>query len=274
MRPHKANNFTGYMQKAVEHFAALPAGQELLDIPAGNGQVTDALRRAGHRVVPADINLARPDYVYADMTGRLPFDDETFDGVVCLEGIEHVLNPFHLLGELTRVCRVGGRMLISTPNIMCMYSRLQFLLSGTFYQFHPAQLAEIGPAEVRDRFHVAPMSYHTLRYLGEYFGARVVKVDGDRLKGRAWLPIYLLILLVGKLWSRRLFFSRRYRANRERNLRIYRQSHSRPALFSRSIILVFEKTRRSTAACACTSHAVVGLPGAAPSLQRPTQGAA
>jgi SAM-dependent methyltransferase len=273
MRAHKDNNFTRYMQKAVAHFAAMPAGLEILDLPAGNGQVTDALRRAGHRVVPADINRARPDYVYADMTRHLPFDDETFDGVVCLEGIEHVLNPYHLLGELVRVCRVGGQVLVSTPNIMGMYSRFQFLLTGTFYQFHPAQLEEIGPGETRDRFHVAPMSYHTLRYLGEYFGARVVKVDGDKLKGRAWLPIYLPVLLLGKLWSRRLFLSRRYRANHERNLRIYRQSNSKAALFSRSIILVFEKTRRSTPVCACARHPAAGPAIALPS-RRAAQGAA
>ena len=62
MRLHKLNQFTGYMEQAVRHFAAAPPGLHLLDLPAGNGQVTDALRRLGHHVTPADINRRRDDY--------------------------------------------------------------------------------------------------------------------------------------------------------------------------------------------------------------------
>jgi SAM-dependent methyltransferase len=246
MRPHKLNQFTGYMSKAVEFFADHPAGAHILDLPAGNGQVTDALRKIGHRVTSADINERREDYVYADMSKTLPFHDDTFDGVVCLEGIEHMLNPFSLLGELIRVVKIGGHIIVATPNVMNMYSRLQFLLTGTFYQFHPAQLRDMGPDEVGDRFHISPVSYHTLRYLGDYFGARVVKVDADGIKRRILLPVYWLILLLGKLWSRRLFFNRRYQRYRDRNGQIYQHINSRAALFGRSIILVYEKTRPAT----------------------------
>jgi len=246
MRPHKLNQFTGYMKKTVRHFAALPAGQSILDLPSGNGQVTDALRRAGHHVTPADINGRRDDYVYADMNKRLPFDDNSFDGVVCLEGIEHMLNPHALLGELIRVCRVGGHVVVSTPNIMSMYSRLQFLLTGTFYNFHPAQLHDVGPDEVRDRFHIAPMSYHSLRYIGAYCGARVIKVDGDKVKRRVLLPLYLPLILAGKLWSRRLYFARQYADRLDRNREIYRHAHTWAALFALSIIVFFEKTREAT----------------------------
>jgi len=247
MRAHKANSFTGYMKKAVAHFAALPAGQSILDIPAGNGQVTDALRRASHHVTAADINRRRQEYVYADMNKRLPFDDNRFNGVVCLEGIEHTLAPFALLGELIRVCKIGGHVVISTPNIMSMYSRLQFLLTGTFFNFHPAQLQDVGPEEARDRFHIAPVSFHSLRYFGEYYGAKVIKVDGDKIKRRVLLPIYLPLIVLGKPWSRRLYFSRRYAAWRERNRQIYRQANTWATLFSLSIMVFFQKTREATA---------------------------
>jgi SAM-dependent methyltransferase len=251
MRAHKLNQFTGYMRKAVEHFAAMPAGQSILDLPAGNGQVTDALRKAGHRVTPADINGRRDDYVYVDMNRRLPFDDNSFDGVVCLEGIEHMLNPFALLGELIRVAKVGGHVVVSTPNVMSMYSRLQFLLTGTFYNFHPGQLHDIAPGEVKDRFHIAPVSYHVLRYFGDYSGAKVIKVDGDKIKRRALLPLYLPLILAGKLWSRRLFFAREYADRRQRNREIYRQSNGWAVQFALSIVVFFEKTREATPVAGC-----------------------
>jgi 2-polyprenyl-3-methyl-5-hydroxy-6-metoxy-1,4-benzoquinol methylase len=258
MRPHKLNQFTGYMRRAVDHLALLPAGAHILDLPAGNGQVTDALRAVGHRVTSADINGRRADYVHADMHKPLPFDTDAFDGVICLEGIEHVLNPVQLLGELIRVTKIGGHVVISTPNIMNMYSRLQFLFTGTFYQFHPAQLADIAPEELKDRYHISPVSYHTLRYQAEYFGARVIQVRSDKSKRTVLMPVYLLILLLGKLWSYPLFFARRYQSNRERNLSIYRHVNSWSLLFGRTLIVVLEKKRSVLAALADSSVETAG----------------
>ncbi|MCG6157943.1 class I SAM-dependent methyltransferase [Rubinisphaera margarita] len=243
MRLHKQDVFPGYMTQAIGFFKDQPAGQHILDLPAGNGKLTAALRDLGHTVTPADINLQKSDFVYADMTKRLPFDDETFDGAICLEGIEHVLNPFLLLGELIRVSKVGGHVVVSTPNIMNMWSRLQFLFTGTFYQFHPAQLHDYEPEEAVDRFHISPMSYHTMRYLGEYFGADVAEVRGDKAKRGFLAPLYMGIQVAGSFWSRSLYFSKKYEQYRERNARIHQQSNSWPAMTGRSIVMVFEKKR-------------------------------
>ncbi len=243
MREHKLHIFPGYMKQALEFFAGQQAGQHILDLPSGSGKLTSALRKQGHRVTPADINNHQEDFVYADMTKRLPFDDETFDGVVCLEGIEHVLNPYLLLGELIRVSKIGGHIIVSTPNIMNMYSRLQFLFTGTFYQFHPAQLHDYGPDETVDRFHISPMSYHSMRYLANYFGADVAQVKGDKTKRAFLMPVYAGISLAGKLWSRSLFFSNKYKQYRERNEAIYRDINSKGVLTGRSIVMIFEKRR-------------------------------
>jgi SAM-dependent methyltransferase len=229
------------MEQAVRHFAAAPPGLHLLDIPAGAGQVTQALRNLGHRVTPADINQRHDDYVFADMNQRLPFADDSFDGVLCLEGIEHLLQPMLLLSELIRVARPGGSIVISTPNIMNMYSRLQFLFTGTFYQFNPAQNPRVAPGELRDRFHIAPCSYYTLRYHAEQAGANVAEVLGDKPKRRFLTPLYLAVLAAGKWWSRRLFFARRFDENRSQNEEIYRHVNSAPLLFSRSLVLVLQK---------------------------------
>ena len=166
----RSKPITGYMARALAHLSELPPGSRILDLPAGHGQLTDALRERGYAVTPADINDHRPDYVHADMTRPLPFDSDSFAGVVCLEGVEHMLDPFALLGELIRVARPGGRVVISTPNITNMYSRLQFLFTGTLYQFHPSQLSDVAPDEVADRFHVAPQSYFDLRYRASTLG--------------------------------------------------------------------------------------------------------
>ncbi|MCD4719849.1 MAG: class I SAM-dependent methyltransferase [Desulfobacula sp.] len=87
----------------------------------------------GHKVVCADINKENTDFVFADMSQPLSFKDNEFDIVICMEGIEHVLEPVRLISELCRICKAKGKIFITTPNIQNMYSRFQFLCTGTFY---------------------------------------------------------------------------------------------------------------------------------------------
>lgn len=235
-------NFTGYMKKVEAMAARMPAGR-VLDIPAGAGQLTAALRAQGHDVVPADINGHDPTFVYADMTGRLPFGDQTFDLVVCLEGIEHVQRPHDLLGELMRVCKVGGQVVVSTPNVASMFSRVQFLLTGTMHQFHFTQLRDLPPDTADDRFHISPVGLDWLTHDGRYWGGEVVEVGGDRTKRKVLLPVYVLICVAGWFWTRRLYLGLGRPEYRDRNRAMFRNARSRPAMFGRSLIVRYQKTR-------------------------------
>ena len=49
---------------------------------------------------------------------RFPYEDGTFDGVICCELIEHLFHdPAHMLHESNRVLKDGGWLLLTTPNI-------------------------------------------------------------------------------------------------------------------------------------------------------------
>ncbi|MCA9270348.1 MAG: class I SAM-dependent methyltransferase, partial [Planctomycetales bacterium] len=246
MREHKRLNFTKYMQVGVDKLSGLPQGSRILDMPAGSARVTDALREKGYRVTSADINAYRDDYVYADMNRTLPFADQSFDGAICLEGIEHTLQPNVLISELIRVTRVGGRIVLSTPNIMNMYSRLQFLATGTFHQFEPAVMPIVQRGEMADRFHIAPLTFHTMRYQADYFGAKVVDVAGDTAKKRWLMPFYLAVLAIGWPWRKKAYQGVNDEQRLARNAEIERYAQSWSALLSRSIIMVFEKVRHES----------------------------
>lgn len=45
----------------------------------------------------------------------MPFEDHSFDCILCFETLEHVENPHQLLGELARLCSPDGRVFISIP---------------------------------------------------------------------------------------------------------------------------------------------------------------
>jgi SAM-dependent methyltransferase len=228
------------MRTVAQHVRAGPTGRRILDIPAGNGKLAQTLREAGNTVVCADINREHPDYVYADMSEALPFADGEFDVAICLEGVEHLVDPVPLIGELVRVTRPGGEIIVSTPNVSNFYSRLQFLFTGVFYQFNPADNPVVQAGELRDRGHIAPLTYFQLRFLFEHFGATVTAVLGDRWKKKALLPLYLVLLPLAWMWTRSLLV-RSGQAHASRFDEMAAHMLSRPALFSRSLILVVEK---------------------------------
>ena len=165
------SNFTGYMQVVADYFAGRPGGLTILDLPAGNGLLADALRGSGHTVVCGDINRERADYRYVDMATPLPFADGEFDAVICLEGLEHLVNPVQLIAELSRVTRARGEIVVSTPNVMSLFSRLHQVFTGVHYQFNPGAVPEVAPGEAADRGHIFPLSFYQLAYLFAQHGA-------------------------------------------------------------------------------------------------------
>ena len=199
------SNFTGYMKIVFELVNNNLKRQKILDIPTGNGLLAIKLRESGHDVICADINSEKKDYVFADMSETLPFDDEEFDMVICLEGIEHVIEPAKLISELCRICKNKGRIIISLPNIQNMYSRFQFMCTGTFYQFSPLLPSyNMKNDEKMDLGHISPLSYVQLRYLFKYYGAEILGISGDKYKRKILLPILSPFILLGYFWLKML----------------------------------------------------------------------
>jgi SAM-dependent methyltransferase len=234
------SKFTGYMEIVVRLVEERKGGQKIVDIPAGNGRLTTCLRERGHNAIAADINRAGDDYVYANMSEPLPFADGEFDTCICLEGIEHVVDSAALVREFCRVTRAGGRIIISLPNIQGVFSRFHFLCTGCFYQFVPWNRRQLKPGEMIDRGHIAPLSLAQLDYLFENYGARLTQLAGDRWKKKWLFPFLLPFVGLGWIWMRHEVKRQKEKpaADCQREMD---NLFSTPLLFSRSLILVFEK---------------------------------
>lgn len=65
----------------------------------------------------------------------LPFEENTFDVVVCKDVFEHLLNPTHTLTEIRRVLKPGGIFLLHVPNHFPVSARFKFLFSNDIDTF-------------------------------------------------------------------------------------------------------------------------------------------
>jgi ubiquinone/menaquinone biosynthesis C-methylase UbiE len=129
-------NLTPYGREFLERFAAYFRGRRVLDAGAGLGIVSTELALQYDAFVVAldysrwvtSINRsAHP--VQADMMS-LPFADGSFDSAVCMEVLEHTLNPVQGVAELWRVLRPGGSLIMSTPSYANVAGALKIILEG------------------------------------------------------------------------------------------------------------------------------------------------
>jgi SAM-dependent methyltransferase len=104
----------------------------VLDVATGTGRLPRAILRQPPfegRIIGLDLSrhmLHQATGLTAQFSDRLtyiwqdardiPFDDDTFDAVTCLEALEFTPNPRQVLAELVRVLRPGG-VLLTTNRI-------------------------------------------------------------------------------------------------------------------------------------------------------------
>jgi 2-polyprenyl-3-methyl-5-hydroxy-6-metoxy-1,4-benzoquinol methylase len=129
-----------------------------LDAGAGVGDFTRVLLGQGHvGVYACDIEVGSFSVdgvvcVRCDLNVSLPYRSGSFDVVVALEVVEHLENPRFFLREVGRVLRCGGRLVLSTPNVTSLRSRLSFLFKGFFTQFTNNSVFHITVLTKRDLY--------------------------------------------------------------------------------------------------------------------------
>jgi 2-polyprenyl-3-methyl-5-hydroxy-6-metoxy-1,4-benzoquinol methylase len=101
----------------------------LLDAGCGSGRTLDELARYGRvsgiDLSPEAVHAARRrghDDVHVAAVEDLPFADETFDVVTCLDVVEHTPDDRATLAELRRVTRPGGLLLVTVPAYQALWS--------------------------------------------------------------------------------------------------------------------------------------------------------
>jgi SAM-dependent methyltransferase len=107
----------GYWGDVVRHFSP---ETRLLDVGCGSAWLGEHFERYTAVDVSAEAVQAAQsrglEAVQIEPGAALPFDDESFEGVVLKDVLEHVGDPVALVDDVRRVLRPGGRVFASSPD--------------------------------------------------------------------------------------------------------------------------------------------------------------
>ena len=202
------------IHETVENILKNEARGRILDVPAGEGALSLRLKNLGFEVFCSDLyteifKLPDTEIKRGNLDGRLPFDDNSFDYIVCVEGLEHIENPANAMREFARMLKDKGTLIVSVPNIMNIEERLKWLFNGYTSHFKPLSTEVL--TDIKREFggmeeialHVNPIGYSEVRFLLEKNGFQIDKIYLDKPKNNSWafLPIVGLIKLVSKFTS-------------------------------------------------------------------------
>lgn len=80
-----------------------------------------------------------------DASKALPFDAETFDGILCIDAINHLPERASVLSEWARVLKPGGRLLYTDPIVVTGWlsdEEMRIRSSIGFFLFFPLGINE------------------------------------------------------------------------------------------------------------------------------------
>jgi SAM-dependent methyltransferase len=149
---------------------------------AGRGGLSWILKKAGYQVVSIDLH---PEHFlahhheqdlscqFADLSKPLTLlDAPLFDAVVAVEVIEHLESPWVFMREAMRLLSSNGILLVTTPNVDSLASRLTFLFQGVLPYFREESFAGC--------YHVTPIFCWAVERWSRTAGAEIKTITYSR----------------------------------------------------------------------------------------------
>ncbi len=163
-------------------------GLRWLDIGCGRG---DLLRKIRDEWEPAELRGIDPiDWLDDDLRADVKFDTVAMeqepdlpvaDRVLLIEVIEHLEAPWSALRHAARLLAPGGWLVVSTPNVATLRTRLELAVRGQLTSFRPDNQPHLQPALPHVTARILREEHLTVQE-PRFAGADVISLT----KGRVW----------------------------------------------------------------------------------------
>ena len=138
----------------LRQLADLPTKGRLLDVGGGTGRVASVVRPLVDEVVIADVSLGmlkqtvrstlQPVCAFSE---SLPFPSDSFERILMVDALHHVLDQPASADEMFRLLKPGGRLIIEEPDIRSFGVKLialaEKLLLMRSHFLSPPQIADL-----------------------------------------------------------------------------------------------------------------------------------
>jgi len=237
--------YDAVLREVADHFQ--PGSEfDYLDMGSGRGELIREMKK--HYVC----RVRACDYTDKLMKGdqqvdlvnlnqeRLPYADGSFDLVTASEVIEHLENFRQVIREMFRVCRPGGVIVLTTPNVLNIKSRLRYLTWGFANLFGPLPVGN--EALFSTAGHINPVGFFYIAHALADAGFEGIRASTDKFQKSGLLPWLLLWLPIHfQTWRAWRLERRKFRTLTPENEPLLRAVNSRQLLLGRTAVVTARK---------------------------------
>jgi SAM-dependent methyltransferase len=192
-----------FRQVRTDILNLLPSSLDrVLEIGCGGGYTLEYLQKTGHcrwtcgvELFPAAARVARQrvDQVYEGNIEQmeLPLRPASIDAILCLDVLEHLIDPWSVILKLHRLLKSGGVIVASIPNVRHFRVVLPLLFSGRW---------DYTSSGLLDKTHLRFFTRKSAVALLESSGLVVDKIDATGLTGPKTKLLNALTFSLARPW--------------------------------------------------------------------------
>jgi 2-polyprenyl-3-methyl-5-hydroxy-6-metoxy-1,4-benzoquinol methylase len=224
----------------------VPKGHRILEVSCGRGEILKDLQDEGYAVQGTnytkypDCPDSIPVDTGVDILRGLPYESGIYDGVILSDVIEHLGDHAAAVKEICRVAKNNGHVIVATPNMMKINSRVNFLLTG-FFKVNKAFIGFDVPLDRSFGFHLYPVHLPTFLYQLRANNVETVYIDAVGYKAKSYLLWLMLIPFILPATYVKTHMLEKYIRSRASSRLLFRSLVSFKALCGESWIVVGRK---------------------------------
>ncbi|MEA2076387.1 MAG: class I SAM-dependent methyltransferase [Candidatus Marinimicrobia bacterium] len=169
------NNFNFLIHDINKKIArSLPYKGRVIDLGCGTASYKEDVLEVANEYIGVDWENSSHDQtnvdIFADLTKRLPFDDNFADTVVSFQVMEHLPEPDFFLSECYRILKKNGKLFITVPFMWHVheapYDYYRYTRYGLEYLLKKNDFEDIKVKENTGfwQMWILKFNYHTIRF--------------------------------------------------------------------------------------------------------------